>query len=250
MNQGDENGKRHGDWVLFYSRFSKSGPVKSEEGKYVNGEREGVWKAYYFNGKMKALTTYANGKPIGRMVSYYEDGQVREEGHWHIDHWKGKYMYYYPNGQVMYDWTYDQKGRKHGGQLAFHESGKLMSRDFFKDGVREGYLFEYAEDGTLLRQTMFSAGDRGKAERPASKAHNYLADGTPADIIPNGEHSVYDKDRKLLEQGVFADGALQSGEQFIYSGKDLFRVATVSGGRVTATREPTPSDRTRVSNKQ
>ena len=49
------------------------------EGKVVNGLREGEWKWYYDNGKLKRTSIYKHGKKNGKTVYYYKNGKKRME---------------------------------------------------------------------------------------------------------------------------------------------------------------------------
>ena len=50
-----------------------------ESGAYVDGERDGPWKEYHTNGKLKGEGKYSKGKKIGIWKMHYYDGIVEEE---------------------------------------------------------------------------------------------------------------------------------------------------------------------------
>lgn len=64
-------------------------------------------------------------------------------------------------------WTfYDEQGRKtgtatfkhsnfHGDVVALHENGKVKKVEQYVDGLREGSVKEFAEDGKLVKQTEY-----------------------------------------------------------------------------------------------
>ena len=54
--------------------------VGREQGKMIDGKREGVWVRYYDNGQLKHKTTYKNGKINGKYVSYRKTGELWNEG--------------------------------------------------------------------------------------------------------------------------------------------------------------------------
>jgi len=69
-----ENGKRHGlymRWCVLVPEF------KEEEGRYVNGSREGVW-VWWLNKRKEAQCTYRNGKIVGKKVFFIRSGKVPE----------------------------------------------------------------------------------------------------------------------------------------------------------------------------
>lgn len=52
----------------------------TEEGEYMEGMMEGVWKHSYLNGKPFFEGKYVQGQPDGKHVWYYENGRKKEEG--------------------------------------------------------------------------------------------------------------------------------------------------------------------------
>ena len=51
----------------------------TEEGKYITGLKDGVWKSYYNNGKLKFKGNYVQGNPDGQQSFYFENGRIKEE---------------------------------------------------------------------------------------------------------------------------------------------------------------------------
>ncbi len=51
----------------------------NEEGNYIVGLKDGLWKSYYLNGKIKFRGSYIQGNPEGQHLYYYESGRLREE---------------------------------------------------------------------------------------------------------------------------------------------------------------------------
>jgi antitoxin component YwqK of YwqJK toxin-antitoxin module len=64
--------ERNGEWKY------KTGDY-NEEGNYIVGLMDGVWKAYYSNGKLKFKGSFIQGNPDGLQIYYYENGKVKEE---------------------------------------------------------------------------------------------------------------------------------------------------------------------------
>ena len=49
------------------------------EGGYVAGKKEGSWKEYYEDGKLKAVYSCKNGELNGKQTAYDNSGKVVEE---------------------------------------------------------------------------------------------------------------------------------------------------------------------------
>jgi uncharacterized protein len=73
ITQGQySDGEKNGEWKY------KSGD-NTEEGKYILGLKDGLWKTYYPEGKIKSKGSYVQGNPDGSQTYFYIDGRVREE---------------------------------------------------------------------------------------------------------------------------------------------------------------------------
>jgi uncharacterized protein len=73
ITQGQySDGEKNGEWKY------KSGD-NTEVGKYIIGLRDGIWKSYYPEDKIKSKGNYVQGNPDGPQIFYYPDGRVKEE---------------------------------------------------------------------------------------------------------------------------------------------------------------------------
>lgn len=66
------DGERNGDW-----KFKSAN--NTEEGKYILGLKDGTWKSYYGDGKLRYKGDWVQGNPDGSHIYYYENGRIREE---------------------------------------------------------------------------------------------------------------------------------------------------------------------------
>jgi len=66
------DGEKNGEWKYRSEN-------NSEEGKYILGLRDGIWKSYYADGKLRYKGNYIQGMPDGLHVNYYENGRIKEE---------------------------------------------------------------------------------------------------------------------------------------------------------------------------
>ena len=55
------------------------------EGEYLNGERNGKGKEYYYNGELKFEGEYLDGKRHGKGKEYYDNGELKFEGEYFRD---------------------------------------------------------------------------------------------------------------------------------------------------------------------
>lgn len=105
ITQGEYiDGLKEGFWFFQIADYR-------EEGNYVAGERQGLWKhTYTTTGKQRFEGSYINGQPDGEHIYWYDNGKVWQ---------KGKYIY----------------GRKEGDWKHYQEDGVLLLTITYKDGV-------------------------------------------------------------------------------------------------------------------
>jgi len=65
INRFDTNGKRHGEWIVYYNNG-----LLSYIGNYSHGKRHGEWMEYNFDGVRCFICNYNNGKISGYYVTY------------------------------------------------------------------------------------------------------------------------------------------------------------------------------------
>ena len=78
-----ENGKKTGYWIVMGSMSKEKGYAndsKVEEGVYNNSRKQGIWKKYWPNGKLKSEIFYKSGRSTGSYTTYFENGNVEEKG--------------------------------------------------------------------------------------------------------------------------------------------------------------------------
>ena len=85
-----------------------------QNGKVVNGLKEGEWKGFYENGNLLWSGFYNKGLNVSKWIEYHNNGKVFTTGH-------------YENGKKIGIWTfYDKKGRKIAEEI-FH-NGSITTK--------------------------------------------------------------------------------------------------------------------------
>ena len=91
-NEGEFTaGARNGKWKLTVNDHT-------EEGQYLDGERDGLWVWYYGNGKRMFEGNYQSGIPIDRHKYWYENGQVEMTGKYEAGEMEGRWDFFDKNG--------------------------------------------------------------------------------------------------------------------------------------------------------
>ena len=208
LNQVDDKGLKIGYWI----NYSKDGKTKLDEGNYIADKKDGIWKAYFADGKIKHEITYTNGAAKGYAKMYYEDGKLREEGTWNEKHWTGDYRYYFPNGQVAYMWNYNNQGKREGEQKYFHENGNIKYKGGWENGQVKTSVEIYDESGKLVQNRVY---ENGKFTESVSSTPQTTPSQTPktySTFTGTGYNTVYRLDGKVEKKGYFEKGILINGE--------------------------------------
>lgn len=97
---------RHGE----FKRFFAKDPNKVEVHCFYNeGQREGLYKCYFFNGRLKIEGNYKNGKFNGPYKTWFNNGQLNTEGtlenRYGKSYWTGPLFAWYKDGteKAYYD---------------------------------------------------------------------------------------------------------------------------------------------------
>jgi len=94
------NGEREGFWI------ENAGHAR-EEGNYIMGLKNGMWKTYYIDGQPYHSGNFVQGVPDGRHVFYYPDGKtIKEEQYYVMGRRDKNWKKYYENGSLFLTITY------------------------------------------------------------------------------------------------------------------------------------------------
>lgn len=102
----------------------KSGKLTGE-GKYINNQRDGIFKVYYENGNIYGEYGYKNGSDNGKFKEYYENGNLKKEGSIENGQINGLAKYYYETGELYLEkiWRYGEAIE----QREYDKNGALLS---------------------------------------------------------------------------------------------------------------------------
>jgi antitoxin component YwqK of YwqJK toxin-antitoxin module len=84
INCIDLQGKKQGPWLEVFPEL-RGNPGYEEEGEYLDGQKEGIWRRYTMQGDVMAVESYRWGLKNGKSMYYSLFGLEREESWWAID---------------------------------------------------------------------------------------------------------------------------------------------------------------------
>lgn len=145
-----------------------------------SGKKQGLWKHYYDNGRLRSEGKYVNDKPIGLWKYYYENGVLEQTGHYdksglYTDIWK----WYYKDG-----------------------SPRVIEQYF--EGEREGDYVEYSDNGDIMMQGEYVNGNKEGDWK--TDVNGFIEEGTYLENVKDGEWKYYYAKDTLYFTGRFIDG--------------------------------------------
>ena len=90
-----------------------------------SGIKNGEYKSFYENGKLKEFMVYENNLLNGKRISYWVNGLKKEENNFVNGAMRGENIFYYSNGAVRRRILFDDEGNRSGKWVEFDRNGKL-----------------------------------------------------------------------------------------------------------------------------
>ena len=192
----DKNGELHGIRISFYKNGMKkdieyychSKPINyvwkqysneqiAKYGKYWKHNKDGEWKEWYRDGRLKNKFYFNNGDLNGVCSRYSVRGDMIELAEYTDGKLNGKHVIFYPNGSIHYMQQYAE-GRKEGKKISYDRNGNVthietynndqLNGQFvdylqriqcnYKDGVLCGEFIQYTNDNQIMMNVIFLDG--------------------------------------------------------------------------------------------
>jgi len=100
LTKGDYiSGEKEGPWIYQVGDHE-------ERGSYMIGLREGIWKYFYNNGKLKYEGLYSQGNPDKRHKYYYPTGALKEDQYYELGIREKNWKKYDEEGNMVMTITY------------------------------------------------------------------------------------------------------------------------------------------------
>jgi antitoxin component YwqK of YwqJK toxin-antitoxin module len=268
LNVTDSSGLRQGYWIIkgYMTDNADYSPNSTvEEGEYKDGKKEGIWKKYWANNKVKSEITYINNRPQGAYSVYYKNGQLEERGIWDRSKNIGEFRRYYRNGKPQQEFYFSDNGKRNGIQRYFHENGQLELEVNIVNGKEGGVMNRYYADGSLKESKELTDGKLVEGSIRNYKANSHVAkiekaiekeeielanenvplpetikaEDQPNEAFafrPDGYNVLYDENQQVSQIGDFRNGRLWNGKWHRYNSNGiLVRIEIYRGGKYIGT---------------
>lgn len=133
----------------WFRYFYPNGNLESV-GRYVNGERQGLWLSYHYNGMMSDSAYYEADKLKGTKMSWYSNGFIADSADYTNDG-QAVYISWYDDGNPSSAGRYIN-GKKEGPWQYFHKNNNNAALEKYSKDVLISRIY-YDEKGIQLSDT-------------------------------------------------------------------------------------------------
>ncbi len=131
------------DGKTAYSHMFYTTGALMAEGKYVNEQKDSIWKYYSAAQQLIRKDNYKNGLLNGKSVVFYPSGHVLEVLTFENNLQEGPYVQYFDEGGIKEEGTY-KNGMLQDTLTVYEPDGKIAAQCFYVDDLKEGNLVYYA----------------------------------------------------------------------------------------------------------
>lgn len=156
-----------------------------------NGLKQGYWKKYYSNGKMKYCGFFKDDKPAGELRRYFESGNLKAVMNFDNSCGYTEIKIFYENGTLAAHGYYVGSKKDSLWQYYSFYDKTLISDEIYTEGIKNGLSHKYYSNGTITEKIEWK------------------------NNIKNGVWEQYYQDNSIRLKGKFMDGKL-SGDYTVY----------------------------------
>lgn len=142
------NSKKGDAEVTVKRTYYGNGTLKDEQSFVNDTTRDGFYKEYYSNGKLRFVTNYENGKEHGTKKGYYENGHLKYEMSYKRGLKSGPAVWYFENGVMSSQYNY-YEDKPIGEVFHYYPSGKIKSYIVTDFSGNMRYAISYGENGKI-----------------------------------------------------------------------------------------------------
>ncbi|MEA1887334.1 MAG: hypothetical protein U9N72_09005 [Bacteroidota bacterium] len=178
--------------------------IKVSEGIVTEeGRRNGEWKNFFENGKIREKGAYDNNRRTGNWTFYDEEGNIIQTGNYRNGRPEDLWNWYYPDGSILREEEYYQ-GNRDGKFVEYSRDGEIISEGQYLDGERNGNwkitIGDHREEGNYI------IGLRDGMWRYYDDEGNLLYRGRYIQDNPDGYHFHYYDNGRIKEEQYYDMG--------------------------------------------
>ncbi len=101
------------------------------------GRKQGPWKAFFEDGKLKSEGAYKNDLKIGQWRYFFREGGIEQQGNYNAGRATGVWEWFYLSGQTLREEEYNA-GLEDGMSTEYNDTGAVIAEGPYVDGMKEG----------------------------------------------------------------------------------------------------------------
>ena len=195
-------------------------PKIAEQYEQINSIKNGSYKSYFNDGKLKSEGTFLNGLYNGAWIYYYSNGNVQAKGSFisgdgtdvsetsglPLNGRDGFWIFKHDNGKLSQESNF-LKGKLNGSFKDYNTVGVLTEESFYKNGVLDGKLVKYNNQAIKISEANLING------------------------IAEGEEKIYYDSGKLKIQRAYKKGKLDGVAKVFYENGNLKELTSLVNGK-------------------
>jgi len=187
-------------------------PNKTDE----KGLKQGLWKQYHENGKLKYEGEFRDNIPVGLFRHYYETGELKMTANYFNNGKSASSYIYYPNGKLEAAGLYTEQ-KKDSLWKYYNEEEKLIKDEFYNKGKENGTFKTYYANGNVVEEINWKNGVKDGAWK------KYYEDGKPRQEAfylsgtLDGDFKIYTDEGKPFIEGKYNKDK-KAGIWYYYTG--------------------------------
>ena len=180
--------------------------TRKSEGRFVNGERDGLQRTFSKNGTLIKQGVFAAGRRLGAHEEWFASGQRMKSEAYVEDQLEGVRRVWDREGLLMQLENY-VGGKRHGRWSDFHpKDGAPREWGEFDHGVRTGVWERASKTGVILESSHFKADRRDGLTKKWNEAGQLIEEVTYVAGARTGPRRTWYDDGTLQSEGALEDG--------------------------------------------
>jgi hypothetical protein len=125
----------------------------------LNDVPDGQRTDWYANGSVWMSGRYVRGERAGVWQEHWPNGELRFSGSYVADELHGTESWWYANGQIEWQ-VHRERGDRHGQEIWWHPNGNRRRVGMYQRGERDGVFQVFGPDGAPSFTVEYRAGER------------------------------------------------------------------------------------------
>ncbi len=187
------------------TKYFENGTIEYE-GNIKNNKKNGIFKKWSRQGKLVEKFDMQNDKRNGLTECWYENGVKKSETYFINDSKQGPYQAWNNNSKLILKGEFNANDRN--GEWKIYNDNGNWKRDFYKNGILDGYSFEYIvkENDTSYIVGQYKSGKENGLWKWFDNDSILTETLYYEHGVENGEHILFHKNGEIGSKGILVNG--------------------------------------------